>query len=140
MEAYLVYYFTVLFLSLSGLMICFRGSCFYCHALKLLKDLKVKSHGDFWNLYVDVSNARPVMLDIQDWTFDDAIEFISKKNRFLGALLSCPFCLSWHFSFWGTIFTLIMAYLLYGQTFPLWVIFLTFIQTPFISNYLLSKV
>lgn len=135
----IIIYLIVLSIVTSILQILFRGSCAYCHILELLKYVGFKNkHKDYW-VYEQQIDSLSIPLDIRNFTFDNAIDFISKKNYWLGQLLSCPYCLSWHLTFWSIIATNIGCCILYSYMFPFWLDILMMFSIPYVSNLLLQR-
>ena len=135
----LIPYLIILGFVTCTLQIFFRGSCAYCHILELLKKFGYKkSNKEFWDYKQSISSLE-LDLDVENFTFGNAIEFISNKNKWLGQLLSCPYCLSWHLTFWSLVLTFISAYYIYSLLLPFWFIVLTFFSVPYLANFLLQK-
>lgn len=135
----IIIYLIALSVVTSVLQIFFRGSCAYCHILEILKFIGFKKHNkDFWNYDQQISSIS-IPLEIRNFTFDNAIDFISQKNYWLGQLLSCPYCLSWHLSFWSIIIINIGTYTLYSFLCPFWLDILMQFSIPYISNLLLQR-
>lgn len=141
-----VAYLMILSIVVGVLSIFFRGSCAYCHALVILKKLGFKRKTpEFWEYMesfgdsLKFSDNVNVKVDVEMFTYKNAIEFISSKNKWLGELLSCPYCMSWHLSFWSTLIVGVFAYYIYNITFPAWFFALCLFMTPPLSNYLLNK-
>ena len=133
--------FNILNLSIvtSILQIFFRGSCAYCHILEILKTLGLKRKDkDYW-YYEQQIDSLSIPLDIRDFTFDNAIDFITRKNYWLGQLLSCPYCLSWHLTFWSILLVNLGSFIFYGISFPFWLSIVTLFSIPYLSNFFLQR-
>ena len=123
------------------LMIFYRGSCMYCHILQILKRIGFKSKDpDWWKYYFSITEEDVVELKVEDFTQEDAIAFIKSKNSFIGELISCHYCISWHFSFWVSLLVSVI-FLCFGGLFidSLVVFVFGFFSSPLISNLLLKK-
>lgn len=132
-------YLVVLGFTTCVLQIFFKGSCAYCHILELLKKFGFKkSNKEFWNYKQKLSSIE-LDLDVENFTFGNAIEFISEKSKWLGQLLSCPYCLSWHLTFWSLILTFLGSYFIYNLTLPFWLFIITLFTVPYLANFLLQK-
>lgn len=123
----------------SILQIFFRGSCAYCHILEVLQAFGFKQKDKNYWYYEQQIDSLSIPLDVRNFTFDNAIDFITQKNYWLGKLLSCPYCLSWHLTFWSIILVNIFSYLLYGISFPFWLDIITLFSIPYLSNFLLQR-
>lgn len=134
------YLLFIIFLVTDLLMIFYRGSCMYCHILGVLKRAGYKSKNpDWWNYEYEISSDLITNLDIEDFTREDAIAFITSKNRFLGNLISCHYCISWHFSFWVSAIVCIVFGLRNGFSIDCVQLFLFGLFTsPIISNLILK--
>ena len=139
MITFFIFYILILGIVTSMLQICFRGSCAYCHILDIFKQIGLKKKDKNYWYYEQQIDGLSIPLDIRNFTFDNAIEFISQKNYWLGQLLSCPYCLSWHFTFWSLIFVNVAAFLIYSIIFPFWLDIIALFTIPYISNFLLQK-
>lgn len=140
MNNLVISYLIVLGFTTCVLQIFFRGSCAYCHILEILKNIGFKkSNPKFWQYHQQLDSIS-IPLDVENFTFDNAIEFISSKNKWIGQLLSCPYCLSWHLTFWSLLITAILAYTLYSVLLPIWFFALTIFSVPYLSNFLLQRI
>lgn len=136
---FIIFYILILGIVTCTLQVLFRGSCAYCHILEILKSFGFKANDKNYWTYNQQIESLSIPLDIRNFTFDNAIDFISQKNYWLGQLLSCPYCLSWHLTFWSIIIINILGYLVYSLSFPFWLDMIALFSIPYLSNFLLQR-